>query len=61
METLDRPALPLEIENMRSSLRDSLNAGAVGISTRLAYAPNQSATTDEVAALASEIQDFGGV
>ena len=61
LETLDRPALPPEIENMRSSLRDSLKAGAVGFSTGLAYAPNQAATPDEVTALASELQDFGGI
>jgi N-acyl-D-amino-acid deacylase len=61
MNTLDRPARQEEIKSMRESLRSSLHAGAIGFSTGLAYAPNQAATPDEVAALAAELPEFSGI
>lgn len=61
MKTLDRAAIAEETDSMRSELRASLKAGAIGFSTGLAYAPNWAATPEEVTALASELQEFGGV
>ena len=61
MDNLEHPASHEEIESMRVQLRNSLRAGAIGFSTGLAYAPNRAATPDEVAALAGELQEFGGI
>jgi N-acyl-D-amino-acid deacylase len=61
MDNLNRPAHDEEIKNMRAQLRTSLHAGAIGFSTGLAYAPNRTATPDEVATLAGELQEFGGI
>jgi N-acyl-D-amino-acid deacylase len=48
-----------EIEAMRDLLRDSLDEGAVGLSTGLVYAPGLHATTEEIAAVATALA--GGV
>nr|GFD57005.1 hypothetical protein [Tanacetum cinerariifolium] len=46
---------------MRNQLRESLQDGALGLSTGLAYASAYSADTDEVKQLAEELTDFGAV
>lgn len=61
MDDLYRTAKPAEIEAMRSQLRESLEAGALGMSTGLAYASAFSADTDEVLQLAEELTAFGAV
>ena len=48
----DRAATPAELDTMRGLLRDALDAGAVGVSTGLVYAPLPFAHEDELVALA---------
>ena len=61
MDDLFRTATPDEIAAMRKQLRDSLESGALGLSTGLAYASAFSAQTDEVKQLAEELTAFGAV
>lgn len=61
LDDLFRTATPAEIAAMRKQLRDSLESGALGLSTGLAYASAFSAQTDEVKQLAEELTDFGAV
>ncbi|SDV46565.1 N-acyl-D-amino-acid deacylase family protein [Chitinasiproducens palmae] len=61
MPALDRTATDAEIAAMRTQLRESLDAGALGLSTGLAYANAHQATTDEVVALAGELDRVGGL
>ncbi|HEX8541647.1 MAG TPA: D-aminoacylase [Pseudomonas sp.] len=61
MEDLLRTATAEEISAMREQLRDSLEAGALGLSTGLAYASAFCAETDEVKQLAEELTAFGAV
>lgn len=61
MDTLDRPATGKEIDAMRSILNEALDAGCIGMSTGLAYAPASAAPTDEIVALAECLQRTGGV
>ncbi|WP_426114276.1 N-acyl-D-amino-acid deacylase family protein [Pseudomonas sp. DSP3-2-2] len=61
MADLLRTASAEEISAMREQLRDSLQAGALGLSTGLAYASAFSAETDEVKQLAEELTAFGAV
>ena len=56
-----RTASPDEISAMREQLRESLEAGALGLSTGLAYASAFSASTDEVMQLTEELTAFGAV
>jgi N-acyl-D-amino-acid deacylase len=55
MDRLDRNATEAEIEAMRAQLRESLEGGALGLSTGLAYASAKAATTEEVLALAEPL------
>jgi N-acyl-D-aspartate/D-glutamate deacylase len=50
-----------ELQRMRALVADALDAGAVGLSTGLIYAPGISADTDEVIALAEESGARGGI
>ena len=50
-----------ELARMRALVADALDAGAVGLSTGLVYAPGIHATTDEVVALAEESATRGGI
>ncbi|HEX8596194.1 MAG TPA: D-aminoacylase [Pseudomonas sp.] len=61
MPDLLRTATAEEITAMRKQLRESLEAGALGLSTGLAYASAYSAETDEVKQLAEELTAFGAV
>ncbi len=61
MDNLLRTASPDEISAMREQLRDSLESGALGLSTGLAYASAFSAETTEVKQLAEELTAFGAV
>lgn len=61
MDDLHRTASPDEIAAMREQLRDSLESGALGLSTGLAYASAFSAETTEVKQLAEELTAFGAV
>ncbi|MFW0758247.1 N-acyl-D-amino-acid deacylase family protein [Pseudomonas sp. H11T01] len=61
LDDLYRTATPREIRAMREQLRESLEAGALGLSTGLAYASAFCAETDEVQQLAEELTAFGAV
>ncbi len=61
MDSLDRPASDEEIASMSALLDEALEAGCIGMSTGLAYAPAIAAPTDEVVALALRLQPHGGV
>jgi N-acyl-D-amino-acid deacylase len=61
MDKLDRPATDVEIDRMRSLLDEAMEAGGIGMSTGLAYAPAIAAPTDEVVALAERLQPYGGI
>jgi N-acyl-D-amino-acid deacylase len=61
MDRLDRPATESEIAAMRLQLKDALDGGALGLSSGLAYLSANSATTDEVLALAAPLGAAGAV
>ncbi|MEB0041473.1 MULTISPECIES: D-aminoacylase [unclassified Pseudomonas] len=61
LDDLHRTATPAQIAAMRIQLRESLEAGALGLSTGLAYASAFSANTDEVLQLAEELTAFGAL
>jgi len=61
MDRLDRTATEAEIGAMRAQLVEALGAGALGLSTGLAYLSANAASTDEVIALAQSLPSAGGV
>ncbi len=61
MDRLDRAATNDEISAMRAQLEEALLAGALGLSTGLAYLSANSATTHEVLALAQPLVAAGAV
>ncbi len=61
MDDLHRTATAEEITAMRVQLRQSLEAGALGLSTGLAYASAFNAKTDEVLQLSEELTASGAV
>lgn len=61
LDDLGRAATPAEIAAMRAELRESLAAGALGLSSGLAYASAAAAPTREVAQLAAELDAVGGL
>jgi N-acyl-D-amino-acid deacylase len=50
-----------ELEQMKTLVRESMQQGAVGLSTALQYAPAPYAKTEELIALAAEAAHFGGI
>jgi N-acyl-D-amino-acid deacylase len=61
MDDLQRPATPAEISRMCRTLGDALEAGAIGLSTGLAYPTASAASTDEVVEIAVLLADRGGI
>ena len=61
MAELDRPATPDEIARMRDKLQEALDAGAIGLSTGLAYATAVECETAEVQALAALLKPAGAI
>jgi len=61
MDRLDRAASESEIAAMRAQLREALDGGALGLSSGLAYLSANSATTEEVLALAEPLSVAGAV
>lgn len=61
MDRLDRVATDAEIELMRIQLRESLQEGALGLSSGLAYGSAIASTTDEVKKLAEVLNETGAV
>lgn len=60
MDRVDRPATEDEIEAMATLFDESLRAGAIGLSSGLAYAMAKSAATEEVIALCRRMSDRRG-
>ena len=61
MDDLARPATADEIARMADTLDDALGAGAIGLSTGLAYPTAMAAPTDEVVALAERLAPAGAI
>lgn len=61
MDRLDRAASAHEVAAMRAQLQEALDAGALGLSTGLAYANAYAAPTEEVVALAEPLAAAGGL
>ncbi|HEY1795800.1 MAG TPA: D-aminoacylase [Stellaceae bacterium] len=61
MPELDRPATEAEIRRMQERLQEGLDAGAVGMSTGLFYAPAFHAPPDEIKALARLLKPAGAL
>lgn len=57
----DRPATAAELARMKDYVREALDAGAVGLSTGLDYAPGASADTAELIALCEVVAECGGI
>jgi N-acyl-D-amino-acid deacylase len=60
-EDLRRPARAPEVAQMRDLLDQSLEQGAIGMSSGLFYPPAMAATTDEVAEIARPLGARGGI
>ena len=61
MDGLDRTATPTEISAMCVQLSEALAHGALGLSTGLAYRSANSASEDEVCALAAPLSDHAAI
>jgi N-acyl-D-amino-acid deacylase len=61
MAELDRPADATELRQMGERLEEALAAGAIGLSSGLAYAPAAAAPPAEIEALAALLRPAGGV
>jgi N-acyl-D-amino-acid deacylase len=61
MDRFDRPADANEIQAMRGRLGEALDAGAIGLSTGLAYRPAIAAPTSEISALAELLGPAGAI
>ena len=57
----DRRATPEEMEQMKALLREGLEAGALGVSFGLIYAPGCFADTEELTELAKVVAEYNGV
>jgi len=57
----NRAPSAVELDQMKSLVRQAMQDGAIGLSTALQYAPAPYATTEELIALASESAKYGGV
>src|SRR5271166_3509150 len=61
MGSVNRPASPAEIEQMRQLVAQAMKDGAFGVSTALEYVPDTFASTDEIVELAKVARQYGGV
>ena len=61
MDRLDRAATKSEIARMRAIVAESLDAGAIGLSTGLFYAPANAAPTEEVIELCAPLRERGAL
>ncbi len=61
MDDFARPASRDEIEGMRRALREALDAGALGLSSGLAYRNAHHAPSDEMQPLVAEVGAAGGL
>jgi N-acyl-D-amino-acid deacylase len=61
MSALDRPAEAAELRRMSELLQEALDAGVVGLSSGLAYAPAEHAPAAEIEALAALLRPAGAI
>jgi N-acyl-D-amino-acid deacylase len=61
MDCLDRAATANEIAVMRTQLEESLEHGALGLSTGLAYSAAKCAPIEEISKLAEDLTAFSGI
>lgn len=61
MDDLDHPATQAEIAAMQEHVSEAMEAGAIGVSTGLAYPPAMAATTEEVIELCRPMARHGGI
>ncbi|WP_414474826.1 N-acyl-D-amino-acid deacylase family protein [Microvirga sp. M2] len=61
MEDLTQPASPEQIAAMRVMVVEALEAGAIGVSTGLAYAPAIGSPTEEVIEICQPLRESGGL
>ncbi|MBV8132379.1 MAG: amidohydrolase family protein, partial [Alphaproteobacteria bacterium] len=61
MTALDRPAEKAELAQMGERLQEALDAGAIGLSSGLAYAPASHAPAAEIEALAALLRPAGAL
>jgi N-acyl-D-amino-acid deacylase len=61
MDRFDRPASEREIAGMRERLAEALDAGAIGLSSGLWYAPANAAPKSELVALARTLRGAGAI
>jgi N-acyl-D-amino-acid deacylase len=61
MDDLNRTATPAEIIAMRARVSEALQAGAIGVSTGLAYAPAFQASTEEIIEVCRPLTEYGGL
>jgi N-acyl-D-amino-acid deacylase len=61
MSALDRPADQAELARMGERLNEALDAGAIGMSSGLAYAPAAGAPRAEIEALAQQLRPAGAL
>lgn len=57
----DRPATAAELDQMKRLVAESMEQGALGVSTSLQYVPDRFASTDEIVELARVAARYGGV
>lgn len=57
----DRKPTPSEMDRMKELLRESMEAGCLGLSTGLIYIPGVYADTDEIIELCKVIKPYGGI
>lgn len=60
-ENYQRTATDEEIDRMKESIREGMEAGAYGLSAGLEYVPGRWSNTEEVVELVSELKPYGGV
>jgi N-acyl-D-amino-acid deacylase len=61
MGSVNRPASPAELQQMRQLVEQAMKDGAFGVSTALEYVPDIFASTDEIVELAKVARQYGGV
>ena len=61
MGTANRYSTPEEVQRMQALVAQSMDDGALGLSTGLAYVPGTYSATEEVIALATTAQQHGGI
>lgn len=61
MGSEDRPATSEEMERMKELVAESMEHGAIGISTGLFYVPGSFTPTEEIIALSQVVAGYGGI